>query len=174
LLITEKGQALRFAEKEVRSMGRAAAGVQGIRLGKGDKVTSMEIVEKDGSLLVVTKEGYGKQTPLKEYSAKGRATGGIATIDQKALGVVGPIVSARVVQSPDDITLVSANGIVLRLKVKEIKAAGRATRGVRMMKPQAGDSVVAVARIANLDLKKVGANGNGEEKAVEQEQPSLF
>ncbi len=172
MLITEKGQALRFAEGEVRSMGRSAAGVQGIRLGKGDKVTSMEIVEPGGSLLVVTREGYGKQTPLKEYSAKGRATGGIATIDQKALGVIGTIVAARVVQASDDITLISTNGLVLRLKVKQIKEASRPTRGVRLTKPQPGDSVVAVARIAAADLKKAGANGADSEP--EKPQPALL
>ncbi len=174
LLVTQNGQALRFAEEEVRAMGRAAAGVQGIRLGKGDRVTSMEIVEPGGSLLVVTDEGYGKRTPLKEYSAKGRATGGIATIDQKSLDKIGKIASARVVQPADDVTVISTNGIVLRLKVKDIKEAGRATRGVRLMKPQAGDSIAAIARIANADLKSVGANGNGAEKPVEKEQPNLL
>ncbi len=174
LLVTQNGQALRFAEDEVRVMGRTAAGVQGIRLGKGDRVTSTEIVEPGGSLLIVTDEGYGKRTPLKDYSAKGRATGGIATIDQKALGVIGKIASARVVQPADDITVISTNGIVLRLKVKDIKEAGRATRGVRLMKPQAGDSIAAIARIANADLKAVGVNGNGNGKPVEKEQPNLL
>jgi DNA gyrase subunit A len=166
LLVTQNGQALRFAEDEVRAMGRSAAGVQGIRLGKGDRVTSMEIVEPGGSLLVVTDEGYGKRTPLKEYSAKGRATGGIATIDQKSLDKIGKIASARVVQPADDITVISTNGLVLRLKVKDIKEAGRATRGVRLMRPQAGDSVAAIARIANADLKAVGANGDGAGKST--------
>ncbi len=174
LIVTSGGQALRFAEGEVRSMGRAAAGVQGIRLRQGDKVTSTEIVEAGGSLLVVTDKGYGKRTPLTEYSAKGRATGGIATIDQKSLAVIGRIASARVVQPADDVTLISVNGLVLRLKVKEIKQAGRATRGVRLMKPQTGDSIAAIARIANADLKAVGANGNGVEKPVEKEQPNLL
>ena len=85
ILVTEQGQALRFTETAVRSMGRQAAGVKGIRLAPGDAVTSMDVVEKDGTLLVVTAKGFGKQTPLKEYTAKGRATGGIFTIDQKAL-----------------------------------------------------------------------------------------
>ncbi len=174
LLITEGGQALRFAETAVRAMGRAAAGVQGIRLAKGDKLTSMEIVEKDGMLLVVTANGYGKRTPLKEYSAKGRATGGISTIDQKSLGIIGKIVAARVVQPSDDITLISTNGIILRLKVKEIKQAGRATRGVRLMKAQSGDGVAAVARMANADLQKAGAaveNNNGSQP---KDQPELL
>jgi DNA gyrase subunit A len=173
LLVTEGGQALRFAESEVRSMGRSAAGVQGIRLGKGDRVTSMEVVEKGGALLVVTEKGYGKQTPLEQYTAKGRATGGISTIDQKAIPVVGKIASARVVQPSDDITIISTNGIILRLKVKHVKEAGRSTRGVRLIKLGVADSVAAVARIANADLKAVGANGNGEAKPP-QEQPGLF
>ncbi len=173
LLITQKGQALRFAASAVRAMGRGAAGVQGIRLGADDRVASMEIVEKGGSLLIITEKGYGKQTLLKQYTAKGRATGGIATIDQKALDVTGKIAAARVVQPSDDVTIMSANGIVLRLKVKEIKEAGRATRGVRLMKPQAGDSIAAVARIAAADLKKAGANGSSEEKPA-QGQPALL
>ncbi len=166
LIVTAKGQALRFAEKEVRSMGRAAAGVQGIRLRAGDKVTSMEVVEPEGSLLIITKAGYGKQTPLSQYSAKGRATSGIATIDQKALDITGNIVTARVVQAKDDVTVISANGIILRLKVKQIKTAGRATRGVHMIRLQSNDSVAALARIAAADLQKAGAeiNDNGEKQ----------
>ncbi len=149
LLITQNGQALRFAEDEVRAMGRAAAGVQGIRLSNGDRVTSMEVVEAGGDLLVVTEQGYGKRTPLTEYATRGRATAGIATIDQKSLEKIGKIASARVVQPADDVTLISTNGMVLRLKVREIKTAGRATcRGVRLMKPHAGDSVAAIARIS--------------------------
>jgi DNA gyrase subunit A len=174
LLVTECGQALRFDENGVRAMGRAAGGVQGIRLAKDDAVTSMEVVKPDGSLLIVTSGGYGKQTPLSRYAAKGRATGGVATIDQKALDVTGRIATARVVEPSDDITIISANGIVLRLKVREIKAAGRATRGVHLIKLQEGDSVAALARIAASDLKAAGAapaNGNGDET---KEQPDLL
>jgi DNA gyrase subunit A len=170
IIITENGRALRFDENAVRAMGRQAAGVQGIRLAKDDAVTSMDVVREDGSLLVVTTKGYGKQTPLKEYSPKGRATGGIATIDQKALEITGKITSARVIQPADDLTIITANGVTLRLKVKDIKQSGRATRGVRLMTPQEGDSVVSVARIAFEDLKKAGAklNGNGDDKTDEQ------
>src|SRR5204863_7353680 len=75
IFVTENGQALRFNESKVRAMGRQAAGVQAIKLKKEDAVTSMDVVEKDGALLVVTSAGYGKQTPLKDYTAKGRATG---------------------------------------------------------------------------------------------------
>ena len=157
IFVTEKGQALRFREDKVRAMGRQAAGVRGIRLAKGDVLTSMDVLEKNASLLVVTTGGFGKQTPLKEYAPKGRGAGGVATIDKKALKEIGKIASARVVRADDDLTIMTANGVVLRLKVSEVKQAGRATRGVHLIKPQAGDYVASVARIAAEDLKKVGA-----------------
>jgi DNA gyrase subunit A len=172
IFVTENGQALRFNESKVRAMGRQAAGVQAIRLKNGDSVTSMDVVEKDGALLVVTSGGFGKQTLLKEYSAKGRATGGISTIDQKALKEIGKIVSARVVQKADDLTIITSNGVAIRIKNKDIKQAGRATKGVHLIKPQPGDSVASVARIAAEDLKKAGASLNGEEK--EEPQPQLI
>jgi len=172
IIVTEMGQALRFSEELVRSMGRTAAGVRGIRLSKGDEVTSMTKVQPGGSLLIVTTNGFGKQTPLKEYSAKGRATGGIATIDKKAIPIVGKITSARVVQQADHLTLMSANGVVIRLKVKDVKVSGRATRGVHLMRLHDGDYVASVARIAAEDLKKAGAKlpENGDEKDGGQKQ----
>ena len=94
ILVTEQGQALRFAEDEVRSMGRTAGGVTGIRLEDGDYVTSMEVVEPGGDLLVVTTRGYGKRTRLSEYPVKGRATGGVPTIDKKSLPKIGTITAA--------------------------------------------------------------------------------
>ncbi len=173
IFVTEGGQALRFGEDKVRAMGRQAAGVQGIRLAKGDAVTSMDVVEKDGALLVVTTNGFGKQTPLKDYTAKGRATGGISTIDQKALGEIGRIAAARVVQKDDQLTIITSNGVVLRLKIKDVKQSGRATKGVHLIKPQEGDSVASVARISAEDLKRAGAEVNGDEKPPEP-QPQLI
>jgi DNA gyrase subunit A len=170
IIVTENGQALRFSEGKVRAMGRQAAGVQGIKLKKDDVVTSMDVVNEDGTLLVVTTGGFGKQTPLKEYTPKGRATNGISTIDQKALKEIGKIAAARVVQKDDDLTIMTANGVVIRLKVKDVKQSGRATRGVHLIKPQEGDSVASVARISAEDLKKAGAQL--EEKEVEP-QPKL-
>jgi DNA gyrase subunit A len=161
IIVTEKGQALRFSESRVRSMGRQAAGVRGIRLGKGDAVTSMDVVQKNASLLVVTTGGFGKQTPLKEYAPKGRATRGVATIDRKALKEIGKIAAARVVHRDDDLTIITANGVALRLNVVDVKQAGRATKGVHLIKPQEGDYVASVARIAAEDLKGSGADSGG-------------
>jgi DNA gyrase subunit A len=170
IIVTENGQALRFSESKVRSMGRQAAGVQGIKLKKDDAVTSMDVVEKDGALLVITTKGFGKRTPLEEYTAKGRATGGNFTINPKALKEIGKVAAARVVQDADDLTIMTSNGVTLRLKVKEVKEAGRATKGVHLIKPNEGDEVASIARISAEDLKKVGA----ETVEVEPEaQPKL-
>lgn len=157
ILVTEQGQALRISEQDVRPMGRSAAGVTAIRLGKNDHVTSMEVIEPGGFLALITTKGYGKRTPLSDYPSKNRATGGVMTIDRKALGKIGAIASARVVQEADDLTVISSGGLFLRTKVKDISLSGRATRGVRLMNVQNGDSVASLARIADSDLRQVGA-----------------
>ncbi len=125
-------------------------------------------------MLTVTENGVGKQTPLKEYSAKGRGTQGILTIDKNAIPIVGKIVAARVVQPEDHLTLMSTGGVIIRLKVKEVKTAGRATRGVHLMRVQDGDVVGAVARIAAEDLKQVGADINQESDVPESGQQELL
>jgi DNA gyrase subunit A len=156
ILVTERGQALRFTEDEVRPMGRGAAGVGGIRLEKGDCVASMEVVEPGGELLVVTANGYGKRTPLSEYPAKSRATGGVQTIDKHSLPKIGVISAARVVQDSDELTLISANGVVLRTSVADISRSGRAARGVLLMSLGAGDKVASLARLPRADLQPAG------------------
>jgi DNA gyrase subunit A len=93
----------------------------------------------------------------------------VSTIDKKALKEIGKIAAARVVQRDDDLTIITANGVALRLKVSAVKAAGRATKGVHLIKPQPGDSVATVARIAFEDLRKAGADAAGSsEGALEQ------
>lgn len=154
ILVTARGKALRFNEKSIRPMGRPASGIIGIRLEEGDRVASMEVVRPEADLLIVTERGYGKRTPLKEYPVKSRATGGMLTIDSKNLDKTGKIAAARVVEANDEVTLISASGLIIRLKVKDISQMGRVTRGVRVMDPGAGDMVVSLARIAEADLKQ--------------------
>jgi DNA gyrase subunit A len=156
ILVTEQGQALRFHEKLVRPMGRPAAGVRGIRLRKGDFVTSMDVIDPAGDLLVVSEKGYGKRTPLKEYPAKGRATGGVITLSRSKRDVTGGVAAARVVDEEDDLTIISSGGIVLRTKMKQVKQAGRATMGVRVINLKEGEVVASVARISAKELKQVG------------------
>jgi DNA gyrase subunit A len=157
ILVTEQGQALRFAEAAVRPMGRPAGGVNAIRLEGADRLASMEVIEPGGELLIVTEKGFGKRTPLSEYPVKGRATGGVVTIDQKNLEKIGKISAARVVQPVDDVTIITANGVALRTKVKAIKQAGRGTRGERLIDLEKGDQVASLARISAEDLRSVGA-----------------
>jgi DNA gyrase subunit A len=147
MLITRNGQALRFAETEIRPMGRQAMGVIGIRMRTGDELAALEVVEPEGFLLVVTEKGFGKRTPLDEYSPKGRATMGVATIDKRAAKTIGRLKEARVVQDADEVSLISSGGIVIRMAVADISVQGRATRGVTIMHLEEGDSVAAMARI---------------------------
>jgi DNA gyrase subunit A len=168
LLVTERGQAVRFSEREVRSMGRTASGVTAVRLARNDRVASMEVVEEGADLLVITSNGFGKRTPLREYPVKSRATRGVATIDRNSLDKIGRIITARVVQENDDLTIISSYGLVLRAKVKSTRLAGRATRGTRLIVLQEGDRVASVARIADADLRSVGVTPNGERRESDQ------
>ena len=157
ILVSEGGQALRFSETAIRPTGRAAAGMAGMGLRKGDYVVGMEVAEPDGDLLVITARGYGKRSSLTDYPARGRGGGGVATINQKSLGKIGRITVVRVVQLADDLTMMSANGVVLRTRVAVVSQSGRATQGHVLIKLQEGDSLASVARIAAADLRKVGA-----------------
>ena len=156
VLVTERGQALRFSEEDIHSMGRAASGVMGIKLAKGDRVTAMDVVDPKADLLVVTERGFGKRTPLSEYPLYGRYVKGVQTIDAHKLGEIGRIVDARVVREEDEITLISAEGMVIRTSVKNISSMGRATKGVVIMNLREGDTVASLARTNNKGGKKKG------------------
>ncbi len=156
IIVTERGQALRYHEKNVRPMGRPAMGVKAINLRKGDFVTGMDVVDADGELLVVTANGYGKRTPVDEYPSKGRGTGGVITLSRDKMAVTGPIASARIVHQDDDLTIISSGGIVIRTKIKQIKSAGRPTMGVRVINLKEGETVASVARTSAKDLKQAG------------------
>ena len=109
-------------------MGRAAAGVWAIRLRPGDRVTGFDVVNPDGDLLVVTAKGYGKRTPMDQYAAKGRYTQGILTIDHNRLDETGPIITGRVVDPDDQISLITTGGIIIRMRVSDVNQMGRATK----------------------------------------------
>ncbi len=154
ILVTERGQALRFSGEDIPSMGRAASGVMGIKLAKGDRVAAMDVVDPKADLLVVTERGFGKRTPLSEYPLYRRYAKGVRTMDVRRLKDVGKVVDARVVKEGDEVTLISAEGMVLRTTVDNISSMGRATRGVRMMKLREGDTVASLARINNKGGKR--------------------
>jgi len=149
LLSTRQGQAIRFSERDVRPMGRAARGVRGITLEEGDAVVGMDVVTSDRDLLVVTEKGYGKRTPLEEYRVTGRGGKGIRTINLTDRN--GPIVGVKAVHEDDEIMLISHEGIMIRFAVRDVSRLGRATQGVRLMRLAESDRVVALAQIAGKD-----------------------
>lgn len=153
LFVTENGQALRVNESEVRIMGRSAAGVRGITLKKGDTLVGVDAVEENGSLLVITYNGFGKRTKVGEYARRHRGGKGVYTINPHAMDEIGKLVSGRVVQDEDQITLISSEGVVLRTRVNEIREMGRATRGVKVMNITRGGGVASVARLQEDDRK---------------------
>ncbi|MEK7583165.1 MAG: DNA gyrase subunit A [Patescibacteria group bacterium] len=142
ILTTSDGSAVRFKEKDVRPMGRGAAGVIGIRLDKGAKVVGADVVTGT-HLLAVMANGYGKRTKLTEYKVQKRGGKGILTA--KITSKTGELVSAYVVNEEDEeIIAVSQKGVVIRTALNTISILGRATQGVRIMKMEAGDKVASV------------------------------
>ncbi len=148
LIVTENGQAIRFPEEDIRPMGRVAGGVMAIKLEKGDAVTAMDVAMPKAHLLVVTANGFGKRTEIEEYPLQSRYGKGVLTIDAKRLDEVGKIVDAKVVRPKDEVTLISAKGMVLRTTVDNISQQGRATRGVTLMRLKKGDAVASLAVIS--------------------------
>jgi DNA gyrase subunit A len=170
IIVTRNGKALRFHEQNVRSMGRTAAGVMAMRLLGDDEIVSLDVVHPSSDLLVLHERGWGKRTSLDEFNEKGRYTQGIWATDHRRLEEIGPIVAARVVQPNDQITVMTANGIVLRTAVAGISQMGRSTRGVRVVNLQEGDSVAALAVLTYEDLNREvdgGSRDDSEEPNVE-------
>ncbi len=154
IIVTRNGKALRFHEQNVRSMGRTAAGVKAMRLLGNDEIVSLEVVYPDSDLLVLHERGWGKRTALEEFREKGRHTQGNWATDHRRIDEIGPIVAARVVKPNDQITVMTAHGIVLRTGVSGISRLGRSTRGVRVVNLQDGDSVAALAVLTYEDLTR--------------------
>ena len=147
VMTTAAGRAIRFKGGDVRAMGRTAAGVKGITLKKGDRVSSFDLIApaKEASFLVVMANGFAKQTPLKEYKLQRRGGQGILTA--KTTGKTGQVVSAHVIIEQTELLALSAKGLVLRTSIKSVRSAGRATQGVRIMKLGAGDKIIGTVAL---------------------------
>lgn len=148
-LITKKGQAIRFKESDVRQMGRTAAGVTGMKLGKLDKIMSADVLkdgDKDREVLIVTEYGYGKTTPAKEYKVQNRGGSGIKTakITDKTGNIVRGIIITGEEREEGELVIMSKKGQVIKLALKQVPTLGRQTQGVRVMKMRAGDSIASV------------------------------
>ena len=148
ILVSNQGQSIRFKEKEIRPMGRTAAGVKGISLKKGGEVVGMDIIEKarikdKNYLLVVSENGYGKRTDLKEYRLQKRGGVGIKTAN--ITSKTGKLIVSKVLTgAEEDLIAISRHGQVIRMKVSPISKLGRSTQGVRLMRLGQGDKVASV------------------------------
>jgi DNA gyrase subunit A len=157
-LATKQGMAIRFNEDEVRPIGRAGRGVNGIDLETGDEVVAAEVVRAGTAVLTVTERGYGKRTELEEYRLQGR--GGKGIINIRVTEKNGPVVSALQVQEQDQVMMISQEGKVNRVNVREISVIGRATQGVRLQGLEANDRVAAVTSLV-ADEGEGETTGNG-------------
>jgi DNA gyrase subunit A len=148
---TRRGMAIRFPETDVRSMGRLAAGVRGITLRGDDTVKEVAAfaADEEADILVVTDQGYGKRTPVSEFRIQGRGGLGIALV--KLTDRNGEVAAIRFVEPSDQIMAMTERGIVIRTGVEEIRQAGRATQGVRVIRVEEGDRVVTVAKVEERD-----------------------
>jgi DNA gyrase subunit A len=157
LMVSRKGQAIRFHESDVRAMGRDTSGVQGMKLRGDDEVIEVNIAQDDADLLVVTENGYGKRTRVADYPVKGRGGMGVKTVQLSE--AKGHLVGSRVVRDGYQVMLISTGGTVIRMSVEDIRRMGRSTQGVIVMRLRDGEAVSSLAPVVESD------NGAGEDAA---------
>jgi DNA gyrase subunit A len=155
LMVSRKGQAIRFHESDVRPMGRSASGVQGMRLRGDDEVIAVTIAHNDADVLVVTENGYGKRTSVRDYPVKGRGGMGVKTV--QLTEAKGQLAGARVVRDGYQVMLISTGGTVIKMPVDDIKRSGRSTQGVIVMRLREGERVSSLAPVVESDDDKPAA-----------------
>lgn len=147
ILAKSSGKAIRFHEKDVRPMGRGARGVRGVTLEKDETVIGMVVVKREGTLLVVSENGYGKRSPISEYRVSRRGGKGIITM--RCTPKTGKLVGIKEVVDEDELMIVSQKGMIIRVPIKGVSVIGRATQGVRLKVLEEGDKVVDLARVVS-------------------------
>ena len=175
MLFNDEGKAVRFAEEDVRSMGRTATGVRGMRLEGDSKVIAMLVAQEDDvTVLTVTENGYGKRTPINDYTRHGRGTKGMISIQTSERN--GKVVSALLVNDNDEIILLNSAGKLVRTRVNELRVMGRNTQGVRLISMDQGVTVIGVERVTENDdgaaedeTKQLEAEAVAEEKEKQEE-----
>jgi len=171
LLVSRKGQAIRFPEKAVRSMGRATSGVSGMRMRKGDEVIAASLAKDEADLLVVTVNGYGKRTPIHQYPSKGRGGLGVKTV--QLTEARGQLAGALVVRDGYQVMLMSTGGTVIRMPVEEVKRLGRSTQGVIVMRLRKSERVSTLAPVVEQPNGEEEEESNAAEVAVEPADRSV-
>lgn len=150
IMATQSGLSIRFAEEEVRAVGRTSMGVKGITLGKDDIVIGMEPISDDKDyILAITENGFGKRTEVEEYRCQGRAGKGVLTY--KTTAKTGHIIGIKVVNDTEDVMMITDTGVVIRINVKDISVLGRNTQGVTLMRTSDGGKVMNIAKIPKED-----------------------
>ncbi|HCA27884.1 MAG TPA: DNA gyrase subunit A, partial [Betaproteobacteria bacterium] len=150
MLFSDGGKAVRFSETDVRPTGRGARGVRGMRLGKGQRVIALLVAEDENqSVLTATANGYGKRTPIKEYSRHGRGTQGVAAIQTTERN--GKVIAATLASAEDEIMLITTGGVMIRTRVKEIREMGRATQGVTLIALDKNEQLAGLQRIVETE-----------------------
>ncbi len=170
LLATKNGMSIRFKDSDVRAIGRATRGVKGIELREGDEVIGMEVLQQGASVLTVTEKGYGKRTELDEYRVQTR--GGLGVITLKVTEKTGTIRGIKQVSDDDHLMIITSEGILIRLKMKELRIIGRNTQGVRLIALEENNRVTAIAKLAERDDDENAAEGEfeaGEENGAQLE-----
>ncbi len=167
MISTRLGMSVRFREQNVRSMGRTARGVRGVRLREDDAVVAMEVVDPGATILTVTDRGYGKRTELDEYRLTAR--GGLGVKTCRVTERNGPLVGCMQVSADDDLMLVTNGGMVIRMEVKDISLMGRDTQGVRLIDVKAGERVVGLARLMEREDEEIEALASAKDAPAEQE-----
>jgi len=146
ILVTERGQSIRFSESQIRPMSRQAAGIRGINLKNNDNVSGFAVIkDKNAKFLVVSEQGFAKQTPLKQYKNQNRGGSGIKT--SKITSKTGNLICAYVITSEEEIIALSQKGQVLKTELKTVREAGRQTQGVRIIKLKSGDKLAGIVVI---------------------------
>ncbi|MEO8598956.1 MAG: DNA gyrase subunit A [bacterium] len=152
MLFSDAGKAVRFDENDVRPMGRNARGVRGMNMEEGQQVISLLVAENDQqSVLTATENGYGKRTPIHEYTRHGRGTKGMIAIQTSERN--GPVVAATLVDANDEIMLITTGGVLIRTRVSEIREMGRATQGVTLIAVEDGTKLSGLQRIVEADIE---------------------
>jgi len=150
MLFSDGGKAMRFAESEVRAMGRNAAGVRGMKLAKGQEVISLLTAsDEELSVLTATENGYGKRTPIADFTRHGRGTQGMIAIQCSERN--GKLLAARLVSREDEIMLITTGGVLIRTRVSEVREMGRSTQGVRLINLDEGEKLAGLERIVETE-----------------------
>jgi len=159
MLFSDEGKAVRFDENDVRPMGRGARGVRGMNLAKGGKVIALLVAENETqSVLTATENGYGKRTPIAEYTRHGRGTQGMIAIQTSERN--GKVVAATLASTEEEIMLITSGGVLIRTRVAEIREMGRSTQGVTLINLSEGEKLSGLQTIMDRDEEN-GENGNG-------------